>query len=77
VIHDPPDPEEARLLKIVTECSEAVATRRAALTAPDHLVQRVEYRALAGEFEAARVKSKEAIEALREYRKGRGSNGSI
>ena len=77
MIHDPSDPEEARLFKVVTDCSDTVADLRIGLSVPDHLVELPEYKALKDEFETASAEYEKALTALREYRNGQESHDGL
>jgi hypothetical protein len=63
--------EEARLLKILADCMEAVTAARRALHEPSYSLLAPEYTKLANDLEMARAEREKAEVALREYRRGR------
>src|SRR6267154_2028430 len=62
------DGEEARLLKIVAACMDAVNVARHALHEPSHSLLTPEFRKLAKDLEVALDEWAKAMAALREYR---------
>jgi hypothetical protein len=64
------DAEEARLLRILAACKEAVTAASHALSDPSHSLLMPEYRELQVNLEMARAELEKATTALREYRNG-------
>ena len=64
------DGEEARLLKIVAACKQAVTAASDALHYPSHSLLLPECRKLVNDLEMARAEREKATTALREYRRG-------